>query len=94
MVFTLDVSNGGFPIISVYMITPKDQMSTSYEWPFLPSRISGATYDQVPQAVRAKTSSGIIHARLKSVILMIEEGSFDAYMMFSSWGEELTFKSR
>jgi len=42
VVFTSLVSNGGFPINIVYITTPRLHISTSYEWPFLPSRISGA----------------------------------------------------
>jgi len=42
VVLTSDVSNGGFPINKVYIITPIDHISTSYEWPTLPSNISGA----------------------------------------------------
>lgn len=42
VVLTSGVSNGGFPINRVQMITPNDQQSTSYEWPIFPSNISGA----------------------------------------------------
>jgi len=42
VVLTSDVSNGGFPVNKVNIITPNDQISTSNECPVFPSIISGA----------------------------------------------------
>jgi len=39
---TSDVSNGGFPVNKVNIITPNDHISTSNECPVFPSIISGA----------------------------------------------------
>ena len=42
--WTSDVWNGGVPTKSVYMMTPMDHTSTSYEWPLPlePASTSGA----------------------------------------------------